>query len=397
MIRANSADLTCCACMKELDVGEEYLQCMVKTCGKLYHRLCTNRNLTMEEIDSWVCPECRSSMKKGGRNCDTPVGTPVSVKNIVSRNKSMTPVPPPQLPSDSTLIASPIPTTVKTVVTSIPPSQASSDLPALSFEMQLMRDQMTLLSEQLMDAVSTIAQYQSALTDCTTRFEAVDDRLRKLELGLACSCKVRQSATIIPDKDIKTRKQKPRRKQKPKKSVDHETNSVGPTATENVVESEAERTQTSLLTGIPAPGLTCSQSSIPESGSVDVESHDDAAEGEFKEVKKRKKLYTSVRGSAGPDATPLRAVEYRKYFHLWNMVSGADEIREYLQSLYPDSNCIVEKLKPKGEYKSYKIGVPPAVYDSCLTSALWPDNARVKPWLFRKYQGNGNHTSQRTQ
>lgn len=76
-------------------------------------------------------------------------------------------------------------------------------------------------------------------------------------------------------------------------------------------------------------------------------------------VRYKNKHFSSVRCNAGPDVTTLQAVEYRIYIHLWNMSSGADEIRAYLQQLCPDKMCTVEELKPKGiKQKSLKINVP---------------------------------------
>ncbi|KAI8434147.1 hypothetical protein MSG28_012272 [Choristoneura fumiferana] len=115
--------------------------------------------------------------------------------------------------------------------------------------------------------------------------------------------------------------------------------------------------------------------------------------GGWQEVRYRKNRFSSVRGTAGPEATPLRAVEYRKYIHLWNMVSDADEIRAYLRSLSPESLCTVEELRPKGEYKSYKIGVPAVQYERCLSADVWPANARIRPWLFRKPHPKGLNSS----
>ncbi|CAK1546378.1 unnamed protein product [Leptosia nina] len=55
-----------------------------------------------------------------------------------------------------------------------------------------------------------------------------------------------------------------------------------------------------------------------------------------------------LQGTAGPNVTFLRAVESRKYLHLWNMESNVDEVHEYLQQLCPGKNCTVEQLKSRG-------------------------------------------------
>lgn len=137
MLRADSADMKCHACRGILDVGEEYLECMVTTCSLVYHYLCYNRKLTPDEKATWVCPECCNARKKGGRNCDTPVGTPVAIKNVASRKNS-----------ESSRAA----------------PEAVKDL-SVAQELQLMRNQMIVLTGQLANAIEVIAQYQEALTE----------------------------------------------------------------------------------------------------------------------------------------------------------------------------------------------------------------------------------------
>ena len=118
------------------------------------------------------------------------------------------------------------------------------------------------------------------------------------------------------------------------------------------------------------------------------------ANEQWTEVRRKKpRTSFSVRGTAGPETTSLKAVEFRRYLHLWNMLSGADEVRIYLQHLCPEGSCTVEELKPRGDYKSFKVGIPPAYYDKCLCADVWPENARIKRWLFRGSQINENpHT-----
>lgn len=99
-------------------------------------------------------------------------------------------------------------------------------------------------------------------------------------------------------------------------------------------------------------------------------------------VKKQKKRRPSpLCGIADPAAIKLRAVVALKYIHLWNMASDAEDIRQYLNQLYPADTCIVEELKLRRDYKSYKIGVPLAQYDQYFSTNVWPINAKIKPWI----------------
>lgn len=109
---------------------------------------------------------------------------------------------------------------------------------------------------------------------------------------------------------------------------------------------------------------------------------------------KRPRRSASIRGTAAPNLVPLKAVEYRKHIHLWNMASGSDEVLAYVKSLCPTGTCTLEELRAKGDYKSFKISVPAIYYDKCLSPQLWPENARIKPWLFRGSPSAAKKTEQ---
>lgn len=97
-----------------------------------------------------------------------------------------------------------------------------------------------------------------------------------------------------------------------------------------------------------------------------------------RQVRQKSRKQESVLGTANASVTTLKAVEVKKYIHLWNMESEAEEVQEYLRILCPTGTCTVDKLTPKGSYKSYKVGVPVAYYDKCLSGDVWPFNARIK-------------------
>ncbi|KAF9824592.1 hypothetical protein SFRURICE_004049 [Spodoptera frugiperda] len=99
-------------------------------------------------------------------------------------------------------------------------------------------------------------------------------------------------------------------------------------------------------------------------------------------VRKPSRRAVSIHGAAGPNVTSLKAVEVRKHLHLWNMESTADEIQKYLYTLCNTDTCTVQELTPKGNYKSFKIGVPLACFEKCYSADVWPMNARIKPWIY---------------
>lgn len=349
MQRTVDTALVCCGCMVELEVGDEYLQCMVETCGKLYHALCTNKTLDFEGKSTWVCPECCILRKKCGRNCEIPVGTPVMLRNVASRNRSATTIPPPG---------------------------CSDEYASMLREMQVVRDQMNGLAEQLAGAVSAIAEYHVALTVCSKRFDIINERLEKLEPFPLCSCRFTESGQPVPDQKSTDKKQTAGNLAKPSTNKPIRSGD-GPSRL---------ATSASLSARSIGGNNTTQDSAIPFGD-------EQSAAGEWQEVRSRKKRFSSVRCTAGPDVTTLRAVEYRKYIHLWNMASGKEEVSAYLKTLCLGNTFTVEELKPKGEYKSYKIGVPQELYEKCISAEVWPENARVKAWLFRRPHTTGGFSA----
>lgn len=329
--------MVCGACFAELLVGEEYLQCMMKTCGKSYHYACNNKALSDIEKASWACPECAA--KNGGRNCDAHVGTPVSVKNVTLRK-----------PND--------------VATSV----------STSLELQLLREQITFLTEQLADAVATIGRYHSALTVSTNKIEAISGRLSELENSIASRNPSVMTPSKIPYNEV-VKSSKP---------------TCDRTASGNCEQAlrASHNNNTAVASEVSLPVVSPVNADL-ENAVFSTPTANNQPQEVFTQVgqaRKHRRL-TSIRCTAGPNITSLKAVEHRKYIHLWNMASKTDEVKEYLQSLCPNVSCTVEQLKSKGDYKSYKLGIPAMYYDKCLSADVWPDNAMVKKWLFRGQNG----------
>lgn len=353
MQRGDSAEMICHGCTRDLDLGEGYIQCMVASCGKLYHLLCINKTLTLAERDTWMCPECKIMFKKTGSNCGTPVGTPMTVKNVCIRNKTGTPI----LTSQGT---QPFP---------------ASEAVSLASEIGAIRDQMSILSEQLADALTAVAKYHEALAACSSRLDTVNERLQQLELHSANVSRYVQSSAGSLFSDVT--KLKPRRSRKAKKTTLVSKNE-GEESTVVTVTDEAGDATLPILEDV---GNSLERSSDLSTGEETDGAHPSRDLGKDRVHRKR---FTSIRGRAGPEVTSLKAVEFLKFIHLWNMVSSADEIRAYLETMCPGGICTVLELKAKGSYKSYKIGVPNELYDKCLSADVWPRNARVKAWFFRR-------------
>lgn len=353
--------MTCGACQTDLLLGEEFLQCMVETCGKLYHNACNNRALSANERATWVCPECTCTIRKGGRNCEMPVGTPLNVKNIALRK-----------PSSGSSTTQQRQRSSETEV-----SMSTS----ATLEIQLLREQITLLTEQLADAVTTIGQYHSALTICTCKVEAISDKLMALEDSINSRGGPLTTAPYVDDlKSSKAPKQRGQTHNRIGKGKQHAAGGI----IKPVIPKA--RPTNEILSAVAAPheeGPRGIQQSGYRLDSISINDTDDLTSGKWEEPRsKKQRRLTSVRCTAGPNVTTLRAVEDRKHIHLWNMLSGVEEVREYLKNLCPEGTCTVEELKSRGDYKSYKLGVPAACFDRCISADVWPENARVKMWFF---------------
>uniref|UniRef100_A0A2H1X3I2 SFRICE_002347 n=1 Tax=Spodoptera frugiperda TaxID=7108 RepID=A0A2H1X3I2_SPOFR len=363
--------MICSACTNNLQPGDAFLECAAEACNKVYHYLCNNRELTIEERAVWVCPECSCAARKGGRSCEEPIPihTPLVLKNVSLRNKSN------------------------------PPLLQSPDNYSTNQEVFLLREQMNVLTEQLIDAMAVITQYQTALADCTKKVEIVCDKLNKLEQSCKCGCAaVCKKVTVTQSEAANIVILEPPQPSQLQENVVHVRNDIelSPVAGANSIHAVADD-----VINVPSRNIRTSRDQIDLADPVQLvpqqdrclETHrDDMANSDWVEVRNKKlkrRESNSIRGTARPETTTLKAVEYRKYIHLWNMMSGADEIQCYLQSLCPGANCTVEELKPKGDYKSFKIGVSADYFDKCMSPETWPVNARVRKWLFR---GNNSKT-----
>ncbi|KAH9644691.1 hypothetical protein HF086_011860 [Spodoptera exigua] len=91
--------------------------------------------------------------------------------------------------------------------------------------------------------------------------------------------------------------------------------------------------------------------------------------------------------------TSLKAVERRKYLHVWRLDKGTTEenLKEYImQILGNDSEIVIQKLKPKIErdYASFKVGVTLSNFDKLCDPEVWPLNVEFSEWIWFRYPTN---------
>lgn len=95
-----------------------------------------------------------------------------------------------------------------------------------------------------------------------------------------------------------------------------------------------------------------------------------------------------ARGTAAPGTTELEAAERKCYLHLYYLKSGTsvEQVTKHLLNICPRDNCLVEQLKPRGDYASFKLTVPFKHMNIYMSPEHWAEDVHIKPWRsgFRK-------------
>lgn len=403
--------MACYACVKPIKKNEDFLSCTIGDCNKRYHFLCTGETNPLNvNKETWKCPVCRCAAKKGGDNSLTPVG--VSKKqdpNVTIRQKNI-PMCPREEPS------------------ACEKQNFSQDICDMRLEMAKMREQLshsaTIISTydtKLTNSISTIANYEAKLNQSITIMAAYEATIKKyamemekLYAGLQkCSECSKVNIGMDPQPEPSAGPQKPSpplvpqpqpssgtlpvhcqvplpvgvKVNKPTKpSMVQKLSKVQPSQPKTNIlrHPEPQPATTSTTQGALSKGLNVNN--ITGKEEVIAEGTEKGAQPWVEVKKKQNRRLTSMCGTAGPAVTSLKAMEERKYLHLWNMASGIEEVREYLLQLCSGVACTVHELTPRGDYKSYKIGVPVAYYDVCFCMDVWPVNARIKAWINYRMQ-----------
>lgn len=433
--------MKCSACNSDLKPGDEYLQCMVERCSRLYHYLCNNQNLSLEERAAWICPECRCASKKGGNNSEIAVGTPQSAR-------------------DSNI-------TVRKVSSTNSKSDVPVDFSYIVLEMKDLKERVLEMSHKVTEIFTYVHRCHENIEECKDNLVSLSGKFQSMEADIIsyqqCSKQVDPIAPLSnPDGREVTKTytiRRPKKSQlvsKNSQSASKNSQSASKNSQSASISSQSKSTNksqivtsnhptvgdSSLISSAhptdeaqvnnddpvhvdtePAKDLDLTNSSVPTAPTVTIPPSNNAAAMDASldsahsksnnhrysareqivrtadgpqvcaaptdELLSNKKRQNSIRCTAGPNITSLKAAEETKSIHLWNMKSGPDEIAEYLQQLYPQAKCVVDELKTKGHYRSYKLIVPIAWYDHILSPEIWPENARIKPWIaFRRFRTN---------
>lgn len=315
----------CYACNMPLDAVDEEegtLSCMVAGCYNRFHSACSGAsNISNEEKSDWACPECRCRMKKGGDYSHTPVGASrIKATNVTLRKKVS-----PKLD----------------VTNAGEQSFLSLEYIEITSEIKLVREEMAGLKEMLSKVTLALTQY--------------DSKLELLNSKLAMTRQAPQTADVITNSFCSDG------------NVSYATIVASPPPVLEIPQIKRPAVHNSNSTAKPVNN---------EPGKIvePAQSKTKVAHGNYKRP-------SSIRCTGNPATTSLKAVERRRFIHLWNMVSGREDVKQHLAKICPSGECTVEELKSKGDYKSYKISIPEVHFEKCFVAEAWPDNARLKIWV----------------
>lgn len=345
--------------------GGKYRNCSI--CENAFHLAClANYDEELFASKAWSCPSCSNKNPKVPRDDNTPVRYNINVTTRAPKRQALN--SPPKSPNSFNTLTT---DDIRNVVQDVLQDQLSNMLTKINDSIALlMSEELRSVKQELKSAVDSVNAVKAQIGIVVTEHIAVKLSIENL--------KTQNSSMQRTIAELSTRlhrlEQNSHSRRVPSTSNADQDISSKPLSEPASASASSSEPKTDPVASEMASQTSSSNSQAPNSQ-------------EWSRVAKKSKSRrpVSIQGAAGPSVTSLRAVEARKYLHLWNMESTADEIRSYLHTLCDTDSCTIDELTPKGNYKSFKIGVPTACYERCYSADVWPVNARIKPWInYRK-------------
>ncbi|KAG6450268.1 hypothetical protein O3G_MSEX006487 [Manduca sexta] len=134
--------------------------------------------------------------------------------------------------------------------------------------------------------------------------------------------------------------------------------------------------------------ISCPDKSVIEETNAQDSTNNMATSTETSEWKqvthKRMRHRTSniLRGTAVPGSTTLEAASRSIYLHLYYVKLGTseNEVLSHLKCICPSDAYIVEALKARGNYASFKLEVPAKFSQHIMSTENWAEGICVKLW-----------------
>lgn len=410
---------------------DEYMRCSIMSCNKIYHALCTG-GITSANPKTWVCPECSCSSKRGGDNSLTPEGATNQPRNdnvTIRRKAARVHIDENQCVEDvHDLISGASQLRSERIKLGDQLSKPSSLAATYELQLELYATILAAYDKKLSESMSVIENHEKKFENLANMMERLVGKLNKCPncrrsrsadedqrhssvsrpntYALAASARANLLNLTMKGMDLARSTQdqnvasaiaiSPERQcgdKKPSSSLKvgalSKSQLKSPCIKARAKQSSLSSVEAESQAG-PTKGIwneTTSDKITPplDRGGL-ADSQPISTDEPWTEVRrKRPRQLLSMRCVAGPTVTSLKAAEARRHFHLWNMLSGLDEVKAYLAELCPQRVVTVEQLKTAKNYTSFKIGVPEDCYDKCFSVNVWPENARVKTWInFKK-------------
>lgn len=393
----------CSGCKSSIE-NERRLRCYI--CAQVYDLLCANvpiavySTMTTKHREKWVCLECKCKQPRGD-NSNTPVrSTSLEAGSIYCDDQSM------NVTIRKTQFSQNRKSTEQLCDEYLHPDETYLD----NLRGVIQEEFKYAINERLANMISNVVAKQVDLI-FTKGFLKLSDQIMRLEkqLNLITSRSICNSANCKQgaqkchaSNDVDDCKNK---------SFDSEKTTVVLSVAPVLAENTGKPQTKSILNAIavPEPSLGKGASKPPkrnkpallpktpltqedqdtnrkmaalDTSAERVQDQNDQSvhsQGEWIQVAKKrhnKSPKDVIRGSATSGLTQLEAAERVRYMHLYYVKIGTTEeqVLDHLKSIVNSEEYTVESLKARGNYSSFKLGVPSRLENCVMSSEHWPEN-----------------------
>lgn len=398
------SQLTCWGCRGVVN-PKRCLVCF--NCAKPYDLECANvpecrffNTMSPERRKNWKCLECVSKRPKSG-NLDTPVGSAASSNPTRRLDVDKDVYSEPAIPSPD---AGNSYVNMKRGGSSV--IDVFDDTVCMDNMRAAIRDELARFTTERLAGIVSKVVTESFAGPVRKELEALTQKLESLELKVdVLTDEVRGLRSAIGDSGKSQLICPVEVISKPKVKGKHNPNSLKKKSPKKIIHPSVilssdrplSLPEDSFSTSHPAPGAdaileTTHQLPFPYAQAVSAAGSKTDVESEWTEVRRRRpksiaRVTNVVRGTAvaTPGQSHLEAAERRRYLHLYFVKIGttAEKVQAHLRSICNGADCTIETLKPRGDYASFKLGVPICHVDNALSPANWAADICIKPWQQR--------------
>lgn len=426
----------CAGCNCLMAVDEETVTCT--SCHSIYDRICANIPCFDNEYESeiyltsWICVACQSRMRRGGDNSETPIRTAnksLAYENVTHRTKERQKASS-SIPRDhgncsglsvaqiQDLIAAEIQKTVSNSIEtclcshlneireemldykkSIQIFEAKLDIILSLFSSSTEKIKVLSNEIEILNGHVKELNHRSnklVMDSPTSIMTQINDHYQKQEIAINKVAGVQTAilAKLNNNGDIgrrisETITDKMRTSSTPYSKKLRSIAATKPKTRTKSVYKENDSTES--IPSILHPDFISPRPSLPVNSKNPVPNHhtlrqtDVDQKDDWTKVERRRtrgSLSTVLRGTAAPGATTLCASEKKSYLHLYYVQEGTmvEQVRKHVNSICGNDICLVEALKARGSYASFKLVVPTTFVKLIMSPGIWAEGICIKPW-----------------